>query len=239
MVGLSAPQGAGKTTLSSELVDRLTAQGLRAVSVSIDDFYLTRTEQERLAKLNPDNPYLQKRGYPGTHDVALGEDTLLRLRSLGPGERMLSPSYDKSAYDGLGDRKAPNEWTQVTGPLDAVFLEGWMLGFQPVIAERLPNHSFIAINEHLKAYEKWLILLDAFISLRPLDPRFTIDWRIEAEEKMKALGRPGMSLEDVRAYIESFLPAYETYQPGLPAFLDRRFPSRHLTLTLDKDRNPL
>ena len=49
VVGLSAPQGCGKTTLVTQLTKLLESDGVRAASVSIDDVYLTGEEQERVA----------------------------------------------------------------------------------------------------------------------------------------------------------------------------------------------
>src|SRR5678815_3278534 len=40
-IGLQAPQGAGKTTLVTHLLESLPLLGLRGAAVSIDDFYLT------------------------------------------------------------------------------------------------------------------------------------------------------------------------------------------------------
>ena len=41
VVGISAPQGCGKTTLVGQLQEMFTADGCTAASVSIDDYYLT------------------------------------------------------------------------------------------------------------------------------------------------------------------------------------------------------
>ena len=79
-VGLNAPQGAGKTTLTKWLVDQLEEKQIQALAISIDDFYLTCEQQVQLAQANSDNPYLQQRGYPGTHDIELGVKTLQQLR---------------------------------------------------------------------------------------------------------------------------------------------------------------
>ena len=60
-IGLSAPQGCGKTTLVNFLVDRFAAENLACAAVSFDDFYLTGAAQDELAASHPDNPLLQAR----------------------------------------------------------------------------------------------------------------------------------------------------------------------------------
>lgn len=213
LIGVNGPQGCGKTTLTKALCAMFAEKGKRAISISIDDFYLTRSEQKRLAADFPNNPYLQQRGYPGTHDIELGART---LRSLKHGDMGVSiPRYDKSLHSGQGDRVHEKEWAQVEGTVDLVFLEGWMLGFTPVEPRRLPNEHFAEINRQLEAYRDWYRQLDGFLQLAPEDYRFVLDWRVEAEQRMRAGGKPGMSDAEIRAYVEKFLPAYETYLPQL------------------------
>lgn len=240
IIGLCAPQGAGKTTLTSALVEILAAQGLRAIAISIDDFYLTRTEHVGLAEQSPNNPYLQARGYPGTHDIELGERTLDRLARLGRRESLAIPSYDKSANQGHGDRKREAEWPSVSGPLDIVLLEGWMLGFPPRANDEPPidDPSLAEIDQRFRMYDRWTQRLDAFVFLKPQKPEFVVQWRIEAEEKMKASGRAGLSREAIEAYVRSFLPAYELYLPKLCSRLP--VPREHsLILEIGVDRLPL
>ena len=45
MVGISAPQGCGKSTLVAEMRRMLEKAGHSCAMASIDDFYLTGTEQ--------------------------------------------------------------------------------------------------------------------------------------------------------------------------------------------------
>lgn len=55
VIGVSGPQGGGKSTLAARLVAALSDAGLRAATVSIDDFYLTHAAQRALAsELRPD-----------------------------------------------------------------------------------------------------------------------------------------------------------------------------------------
>jgi len=239
-IGLQAPQGAGKTTLVRHLLAHLPDLGVRATGVSIDDFYLTRAEQVRLAAEHPGNPYLEHRGYPGTHDVELGERVLRALKAVpsaqgARGSVVRVPVYDKSAEGGRGDRRPESGWRPVHGPLDIVFVEGWMLGFTQVPVSRIDNWFLAAPNRALARYEAWHRLLDAFIVLRATEPRFVLRWRVEAEERMKADGRDGLSRAAIEDYIRRFLPAYRLYggaPPGIPA--DRR-----LEIWLDADRRPV
>lgn len=217
VIGLQAPQGAGKTTIGTRVLAALPNYGLRAASVSIDDFYLTRTEQLALAAAHPGNPYLEHRGYPGTHDVSLGDRTLLALRGFADRRSMAVPTYDKSQHGGRGDRAPESEWRDVKGPLDLVVVEGWMLGFEPVPESQLPDSRLTVPNRSLSEYDRWYRHLDAFIVLRPLDWNYVVQWRIEAEENMKAQGKPGLSREAIEDYVRRFLPAYATWAGRSPA----------------------
>lgn len=100
---------------------------------------------------------LQVRGNAGTHDLALGLDTIQALKQQRPsevvgheavgGEKETTktaamaeaggviariPRYDKSAGGGRGDRAPPEDWVEVSTPPKVVLLEGWMLGFDPL-----------------------------------------------------------------------------------------------------------
>ena len=48
-IGISAPQGCGKTTLTEFMRALFTADGKNCLSVSIDDFYLRGEDQDSLA----------------------------------------------------------------------------------------------------------------------------------------------------------------------------------------------
>jgi D-glycerate 3-kinase len=236
VVGIQAPQGSGKTTLVTHLLAHLPALGLRGVSVSIDDFYLTRDEQLALGAAHPGNPYLEHRGYPGTHDVRLGAETIAALRRLGdPAEahrEVRVPVYDKSAHAGRGDRRPVSEWTVVRAPLDLVFVEGWMLGFSPVPEATLPDARMVVPNRALAAYAEWHRFLDAFVVMRAKELESIVDWRVQAEADAVARGRPGLSPAAIEDYIRRFLPAYATYA-GVP----HQFAGpRTLTIWLDRER---
>jgi len=161
VLGISAPQGCGKTTLTEQLSELFAHLGYRVAGVSIDDFYLTRREQEALALANLGNRLLELRGNAGTHDLALGARCLEALRACtssssasaggtpqeegagggeasaasddaSGGEGVAVPRYDKSAFGGKGDRAPEGAWPRVCAPLQLVLFEGWMLGFRPL-----------------------------------------------------------------------------------------------------------
>src|ERR1700761_9649954 len=70
-IGLNGVQGAGKTVLVDILQKTLTSppHSLPTVVFSLDDLYLTHEDQVALAQAHPDNPLLQHRGQPSTHDI--------------------------------------------------------------------------------------------------------------------------------------------------------------------------
>jgi len=221
VLGIQGPQGCGKTTLASALVTAFEDVGVRSVSVSIDDFYLTHAEQRALAAAHPGNRALEHRGYPGTHDVALGSRVLAELRAVGQGGMVRIPSYDKSAHAGRGDRAPESRWRQVAGPVDLVVVEGWMLGFSPLSEQALgavaasADAALSVVNEFLRPYGAWTRALDALVHLDVATLDTIVTWRVDAERARRERREPALSDDDARDYIERFLPAYRAYVPQL------------------------
>jgi D-glycerate 3-kinase len=235
VLGIQGPQGCGKSTMAAALVDAVRDAGARAVSVSIDDFYLTHAEQQTLASRHPGNPYLLYRGYPGTHDVALGDRVIRQLGPLRAGDEALVPVYDKSAHAGRGDRAPAARWRRVFGPIDLVILEGWMLGFCPVDEAAL-EPELRAPNAYLAAYGSWSRVLDAFVHLGVDSLETIVAWRVGSERARRDRGETALSDADARDYIERFLPAYRVYVPALEAHP----PCENArTIVLGPDRSPL
>ena len=232
-VGLSAPQGCGKTTLVELLTELFVSDGLSCAAVSFDDFYLTGAEQDSLAQSCPSNPLLQVRGNAGTHDLQLGTEV---LRALKQGARPVAdaqgcgqgavpplqiPRYDKSARGGRGDRAPRAEWP-IAPVADVVLLEGWMAGFRPLAAEELRTraelHAYVGlevVNERLEAYAAWHDLMDAWVVLAVDDPAHVYEWRLQAERAMISKGSAGMSDAQVADFVSRYMPAYEAFLPHL------------------------
>ena len=235
VVGLSAPQGAGKTTLTRELVRRLAGKRVKAAAVSLDDFYLTRTEQAALSARHPGNPYLKHRGLPGTHDPRLAVDT---VRVLVEAQGSVSrPSYDKTKFSGLGDRAEAATWPTIEGPLDLVLVEGWMLGFLPVPDASIADLDFRVVNEELARYQPLWAAFDVFVWLEPDDVNHVRRWRAEAEAAAIAAGKEGMTPDEVDAFVTLFFKAYETYLPRMRQDWPPAVP--HLHIVIGGDRLPL
>ncbi len=125
IVGISGGQGAGKSTLGRLIEAACAENAVRACVLSLDDFYLTRSERQKLAA--EIHPLFETRGPPGTHDLAGCSKVITSL--LGTGETEC-PRFDK----GLDDCGAP---VRKRGPFDLVVLEGWCVGAEAQRADEL------------------------------------------------------------------------------------------------------
>ncbi|XP_024545180.1 D-glycerate 3-kinase, chloroplastic [Selaginella moellendorffii] len=243
VIGISAPQGCGKTTLVDALEYMFNYSGRTAASVSIDDFYLTAADQQTLAKENQGNLLLELRGNAGSHDLDLGTQTIKSLQNLAEGEVASVPHYDKSAYNGRGDRSDPSTWSKVTGPLQVILFEGWMLGFKPLgkAAVSSVDPQLEVVDKNLVAYQKgWFSLVDSWIIVKVDDPGWVYEWRLEAEIAMKAKGKPGMSDEQVADFVARYMPAYKAYLETLYSEgPGNAKPDNVLKFSIDKNRNPV
>jgi len=230
VLGISGPQGSGKTTLVNHLVKQLSSPpySFRVVSFSIDDIYLPHDELKALGRNNPDNKLVQHRGEPGTHDVQLGVDT---LESLIAGKPTPIPSYDKSKFDGHGDRVPISEWLVAQPPYDIILFEGWCVGFKSISPSdvetkqqqsthpaTLKQHALEHlqfVNEKLQSYSRIWDKFDGLVWLNAKDINFVYTWRLQQEHAMKAtLGR-GMTDEQVKNFVDGYMPGYEMYVEGL------------------------
>lgn len=195
---------------------------------------------------NASNRLLQGRGQPGTHDVELGTAILNAFQKLNasPDCTLELPVYDKSAWEGQGDRAANTQ--KVHGPVDIVIFEGWCLGFHSLpesdLQERITNAkkdpapAFVdhtlehlnAVSQRLKVWEReWYPLFDAFIQFCPqadggASPwSLVYPWRLQAEHAMKkANGGQGMTDEQVAVFVQRYvlLPDLARYLPSYELF---------------------
>ena len=244
IVGISAPQGCGKSTLCEQLEALFTSAGLTAASVSIDDFYLSYEGQQVVATAHPTNPLLQMRGNAGSHDLELGTSTLSALRAATSAKSVVPlPRYNKSAYSGKGDRADPTTWPSVSGPVDIVLFEGWMLGFAPVedSAAVSVDPNLTPVNAFLKEYKAaWDAWVDCWLVVRVSDPQYAYKWRLQAERAMRAAGKPAMTDEQVGQFVDRFMPAYKCCLPGLyGSGPTTAAPGKLLVVEVDENREPV
>ncbi|MDD9960410.1 MAG: hypothetical protein OXU66_15950 [Gammaproteobacteria bacterium] len=125
VIGINGAQGTGKTTLAKLCTKLLEARKFRIANLSIDDFYLTKSERLQLA--TDRHQLLGTRGVPGTHDVRLLLDKLSELKILKSAGSCEVPRFNKASDDRLGQ----NDWQCISGPVDAIILEGWFVGVPP------------------------------------------------------------------------------------------------------------
>ncbi len=193
VIGVSGSQGSGKSTLAKLLRQIFEeVDGLKAIDLSIDDFYLTRKEREALAAHT--HPLLLSRGVPGTHDIALAVNTIKQLLS-SKTDTTLIPRFDKS----IDDRKPKNEWEQVDTPVDVVILEGWCISIPPQEKSELitPVNELESnedpdqvwrnfVNDSLEVeYPELFGLIDYSIFLESPSFETVYEWRSLQEEKLK------------------------------------------------------
>lgn len=206
--GILGVQGTGKTTLAEALQLILGHLGYTTLTFSVDDLYKPYAERQKLCQ---QDPRLLWRGPPGTHDVELGIQVLDQCRQPQRQAPIFVPRFDKSAYNGAGDRIKP----ETIKPPDIVLFEGWFVGVRPV-AESVFNEPPPPIisaadrqfakdcNDRLRAYLPLWERLDSLFVLHPLDYRLSKQWRREAEQKMIAAGRSGMSNAEIDQFVEYF-----------------------------------
>lgn len=132
LVGANGAQGSGKSTLCRFLEPLLATRGVKAATLSLDDFYLTHAERQEAAEDH--HPLFATRGVPGTHDVLLLEDVLDQLLAGRPATL--------SRFDKADDDRAP-QGTMIEPPVDVILLEGWCVGAvpQPAAALREPVNT--------------------------------------------------------------------------------------------------
>jgi D-glycerate 3-kinase len=209
--GILGGQGTGKSTLCIILQNILSSLGFSAATLSIDDLYLTYPERQALQQ---QDPRLLWRGPPGTHDLALGLKVIEQCLEENSPAQILLPRFDKSAFNGAGDRTTPEAIVQP----DILLFEGWFVGVQPLELDSF-NHCPTPIiteqdrqfardnNQRLQAYLPLWSKLDSLIVLNPEDYRLSKQWRKDAEHKMIALGKSGMSDEEIDRFVEYFWKA--------------------------------
>jgi D-glycerate 3-kinase len=158
----------------------------------LDDFYLTKAARGALAQSI--HPLFATRGVPGTHDLALMNETIAALRQPPPGGSVPVPAFDKA----LDDRPKMVHWRQVSAPVQLILLEGWCVGLSPqqkseleapinpMEAEQDPSRVWRGeVNRQLATeYADLFSKLDALLLLQAPSFDAVFDWRWQQEQRL-------------------------------------------------------
>jgi D-glycerate 3-kinase len=151
ILGLSGMQGSGKSTWAKALAEALQEKHHLEVAVlSLDDLYHTHEKLVKIREENPSNELFRNRGQPGTHDEVLAEQL---FDALFAGREVAIPSFDKSAYNGEGDRAPSSQWERIVPDSlpDILIFEGWCVGFQALLESEVEEKWSVSRNSNLDA----------------------------------------------------------------------------------------
>ena len=191
LIGFSGCQGSGKSTLVALMAKVMReVHGVSTVVLSLDDFYLTKAARAALAESL--HPLFATRGVPGTHDLALLNETIAALRQ--PSGAVPVPAFDKA----LDDRTEMVHWRQVSAPVQLIFLEGWCVGLSPqqeselqasinpMEAEQDPSLAWRSeVNRQLATeYADVFDKLDTLLLLQAPSFDAVFEWRWQQEQRL-------------------------------------------------------
>ena len=267
VLGITGLQGSGKSTWANKIVEQLSSKhNLHAITVSLDDFYHTHDNLIARKSDDPENKLYRTRGQPGTHDQQLAHDTLQALRSWDDAseKEVLIPVFDKSKFNGEGDRAPQNDWPRCQKKPDVVVFEGWCVGFRALPSSTLsskhtlakssppdpsldsivtlPDHALAhleVVNKYLAEYNDTFMgpqHFDFFVHLDTENLRNVYRWRLQQEHAMWKVKGAGMSDENVRAFVRGYMPAYELYLEDLREGFFGKGSGRHVRVVLDMER---
>jgi len=233
IIGINGVQGSGKSTLAALMVTLLAQRQLKAVALSLDDFYYTRAQ--RLLLADKIHPLLQTRGVPGTHDIALAVDVLKMLQYQQ--KEVAIPRFDKTQ----DDRYPESMWDKVSD-IDVVIIEGWCLGAlaQDEAALRQAVNSLEReqdeggkwrsyVNQRLAInYPALFNSIDRWVMLKAPSFDCIFEWRQQHEEHLRQQTKLGtahqlMDDEQLGIFIQHYQRITEQMLIDLPTRVDYLF----------------
>jgi D-glycerate 3-kinase len=215
-LAINGGQGTGKTTKAGFLKVILEALGFKVVTFSTDDFYKTH---EELQKLKRRNPVYRSRGPPGTHDIKKLKEVTEALKNR---RATKIPKYDKSAFNGEGDREPEEKWDVVPAGTDIFIVEGAQAGLRPILDKEdlyKPTRDKTLNKTELKhdptglyretfneAAKEYVPISDLFDNLVLLDVslRAIRKGRMEQEAKMIREKKKGMDPGALKEFIDYY-----------------------------------
>ena len=205
VIGISGAQGSGKSTLSAQLTRHFSALGIRAATVSLDDYYVSGAQRALLA--SSVHPLLRQRGVPGTHHI---HAAIQDAEAVLAGTPVALPRFDKA----LDEPAAALPLQQ----LDLLIVEGWCLGLKPQPEAELaqpcsefekqfdPDGLFRSfVNQQLGAlYQSYWQMLRPLIWLKAPDWSQICLWRAQQEHELRAKTDKGMTTAELQHFMGSF-----------------------------------
>ena len=184
------------------------------------------------------------------------------FEALKQGKETEIPQYDKSAYNGQGDRVSPSKWESVNGvgqpKAQVIIFEGWCVGFRALgeaeveqkqksaeasiskTPSTLPKHKLehlLFVNEKLRGYDIMTDCFNAFIHIDAEDTGYVYDWRLQQEAALRREKGMGMTDEQVVRFVDGYYPAYELFTNNLrEGVFGEGEKGRQLRLIVGKDR---
>jgi D-glycerate 3-kinase len=243
-IGISGSQGSGKTTFA-HLFGMVLKHFFhhKVVNCSIDDFYLTRAEREKLSR--EVHPLLKTRGVPGTHDVELALETFNSLIRATDETVTPIPVFDKA----IDDRKPKDEWLYFQGRPTIILFEGWCVGAKAVADAELlipvnelernydQDGTFRKYaNDALKSgYAQWFAMMDQLFMLRVPGFEQVMEWRWIQEQKLaeKHSGELSNKLIMNKAETQFFISHFERITRQM---LDEMPQSAHVVFGINKSQ---
>lgn len=237
-VGVNGSQGSGKSTLCSLLCELVNEHSdYRAITISLDDFYLSSQDRQKLAQT--EHGLFATRGVPGTHDT---QNMNAVFESLKRGEACSIPQFDKAT----DNPKVESDWLNITEKVDIVFFEGWCWGvtaqseadlLSPFNTLESQKDAFglwrSKVNDSLRLeYEPLYRFFDTWIMLKAPSFDCVYKWRCEQEAKLKLKNPAGsglMSDQQILYFIQHYERLTTHCLSTLPASCD-------IVLSLDENR---
>jgi len=236
IIGLSGPQGAGKTTALNALYRKSTK---RIATLGVDDFYLTKAERINLA--HAVSPLYKTRGPAGTHDIKLIRNTIKSLLSAKPNTRTPLISFDKAS----DDRRPESDWLSFEGVPDVIILEGWLLGAiapddfadsEPINDIERSDEGAVwrgyQKNQLDSNYSKLWDSFDAFIHIQGPGFGAVFDWRKQQEASNLNIDEDDLPAERI-SWLSEFIQHYQR----LTIAMGNNSHRSGAVISIDKDRS--
>lgn len=233
VMGISGAQGSGKSTLAKALTELLMLQDITAGTVSLDDYYLSKTQRQRLAQ--DIHPLLAQRGVPGTHNIV---QAIADANAVLNGQPVALPQFDKAL-----DQPAASLPEKM---LDILIVEGWCVGVKPqTIADlQVPVNQLEAtedsdgqwrhyVNQQLAGvYAQYWQLMPRLIWLQAPDWDCVCRWRAKQERQLWQRRGTGMSEPELARFMLPFQRLTLASWQQLPIVAD-------YIVILDKNQQPV